>query len=280
MLLLDKPEGPTSHDVVAAVRRRFRTRRVGHVGTLDPMATGLLIMLLGRLTRLARFLAGLDKRYEGVLRLGQITDTDDRLGTVLEGNDRWHTVTDHALQTAMQGFVGGYTQQPPAYSAKKIEGIRAYRRARRGEPVQLVPHPVSVTAFAMQARAGPDVTFVARVGTGTYVRSLARDLGAALGCGAHLTALRRTHIGEFSVADALPVRQLEGETPSLRPARDVVRHLPAVELGADDARAVRHGRHIAACDGPEGPVALVQGDELIAVAERRADEWAPRVVVS
>jgi tRNA pseudouridine55 synthase len=276
---VDKPAGPTSHDVVARARQACGTRRVGHAGTLDPFATGLLAVLVGRATRLARYLGGLDKTYLGTLRLGSATTTDDLTGEPLGPPADGTAVPDAVLREAMGALTGRYRQQPPVYSAKKVRGRPAHRRVRRGEQVTLPPQWVEVHQFEPTGREGADVHFTASVGSGVYLRALARDLGARLGCGAHLTALRRTAIGPLSVAEAMPLDQLAPGHVALRPARDAVRHLAAFELDADGCAAIRQGRVVPATAGarPE-PVALVSGDELVAIAELASDGFHPRVV--
>jgi tRNA pseudouridine55 synthase len=194
--------------VVAIVRRALGTRRVGHAGTLDPFATGLLVVLAGAGTRLARYLVGLPKAYEGTLRLGVATATDDATGAVLAASDAWQALGDQEVATAMAALSGERDQVPPRFSAKRTGGERAHRLARRGVPVTLAPQRVSVRRFALEGRTGPDVRFRAEVGSGTYVRSLAHELGDALGCGAHLTELRRLTVGDFAVADAVSLESV------------------------------------------------------------------------
>jgi tRNA pseudouridine55 synthase len=276
-VLVDKPEGITSHDVVQRVRRALRTRAAGHTGTLDPFATGLLVILLGRATRLARFLERQPKRYRAVARLGRRTDTDDRTGTVLEERpiDR---LTAEGIREALEGFVGPGRQRPPAYSAKHVGGERSYRLARRGETVQPAEVPVTVHQVEWLGWTPPEVAFRVTVSAGTYVRALARDLGERLGVGGHLLALRRESIGALSVDDAVPLDRVAPEAV-LSPAA-VLGHLPAVELDEAGRRDVVHGRATAdpdpARDGPE--VALLAGGELVAVA-RSADGWLRPLVV-
>jgi tRNA pseudouridine55 synthase len=272
--------GPTSHDIVALVRRAAGTRRVGHAGTLDPFASGLLAVLVGPTTRLVPFLVGLPKTYTGTIRLGVVTDTDDREGTVLREDPAWRAVSDDDLAEAMAALTGTLQQRPPDYSAKKVSGTPAYRRARRGQPVALAPREVEVRRFAGTGRGGPDVHFVADVSSGTYIRALARDLGERLGCGAHLAALRRVAIGPFSDADAVPVAALEHPLP-LRPPRDALPHLPIRALTPEEAAGVRHGRAVPLGGAAAaGPTLLMDGDELLAVAFPQDDALRPRVVLS
>lgn len=209
VLPIDKPKGCTSFDVVKKVRALFDVKKVGHAGTLDPMATGLLILLLRRgATKQQETFMNLDKQYTGTLRLGETTATYDA-ETPVEERRPWQDVTDAAFETACQNFLGTITQQPPMYSAVKVEGERLYKKARRGETAPRPPRQVTVEGFEVTGRDGADVQFRVACSKGTYVRSLAHDLGQALGCGAHLTALRRTAIGPFSVEDAWTVEVLE-----------------------------------------------------------------------
>jgi len=278
-VLVDKPAGPTSHDVVDLVRRATGTRRVGHAGTLDPFASGVLPVLSGRATRLVPYLVGLGKQYTGVLRLGITTDTDDGTGTVLGTDAGWQSLADEVVVEAMATLTGPQSQRPPVYSARKVAGVPAHRRARRGQEVTLAPRDIAVHAFACTGREGPDVAFTAQVSSGTYIRALARDLGERLGCGAHLVALRRTAVGPWTERDAVPLDRVVPPF-ALGPALAAVVHLPHRALDADEAAGVRHGRTVAARDAPAGPCALVEHGALLAVAERQGDQLVPRVVLA
>ena len=278
------PGGPTSHDVVETVRRALDTERVGHLGTLDPFAAGLLVIVAGRATRLAPFATAWAKTYEGVIRLGTVTTTDDATGAPLATSDGWRSADAATLERVFAGFRGAYDQRPPAYSAVKVAGERAYRRARRGERVTLPPRRVAVAELALTSFAPPDIGFRASVSAGTYLRGLARDVGEALGCGGHLAALTRSAVGPYRLADALaPERLTRG---ALRDPAELVRDLPRRELAADEETAVRHGRPIpgGAGDGGDGGdgerVALFADGRLVAVAERVGTVLKPRVVVS
>ncbi|HYK83453.1 MAG TPA: tRNA pseudouridine(55) synthase TruB [Gemmatimonadales bacterium] len=276
------PGGPTSHDVVDRVRRALGMARVGHLGTLDPFAAGLLVLLVGRATRLAPFATGWAKAYEGVIRLGTVTTTDDATGQPIGGSDAWRTLAPAQLDAVVARFRGAYEQRPPAYSAVKVAGERAYRRARRGEAVTLAPRRAEVSELEVTHLALPDVGFRATVGAGTYLRSLARDVGEALGCGAHLAALTRTRVGPFRLADAVAP---EVVTPAaLRDAAVLVTDLPRRTLDAAERAAALHGRPVAAGAGPApagaSRVALFDGDELVAVAERVGELLKPRLVVA
>ena len=274
---MDKPAGPTSHDVVAHVRRTCRLRAVGHTGTLDPFATGLLIVLLGRATRLARFLEPLAKRYRAVARLGVRTDSDDLTGRELARVEPEAWPAEAAVARVMAGMTGLIEQRPPAYSAKHVDGQRSHQLARRGETPRLAAVRVDVRRFGLMRYDPPEVEFVAEVSTGTYVRALARDLGEALGVGAHLISLRREAIGPFEVAAAVPLDEVSVASPLLSPAA-LLAHLPAVELSAAEATDVGHGRQVAR-EGAAGRARLMVGGALEAVGEARETGWQPIVVL-
>lgn len=285
VLPVDKPAGPSSHDVVGMARRALGMRRIGHTGTLDPFASGLLLLCLGPATRLAEYLTGMDKEYEAVARLGVTTDTLDRTGEVtgeVAGDARaWTGLHEAGIRRAFESQRGERLQTPPVYSAKKIGGRRAYELARSGEavvpePVEVVIHQLDVTAVAV-----PEIRFRMRCSSGTYVRAVARDAGESLGVGAHLTELRRTAIGAFRVDDALAVDALDDraavEDALIAPLRALA-HLPIVELDAEERRRVGHGQRLVA-DGPaRGLLALVARGELVAVAESDGETIRPRKV--
>lgn len=275
---MDKPEGPTSHDVVARARRLFRTRAVGHTGTLDPFATGLLVLVIGGATRLAQWAERQRKRYLAELWLGVVTSTDDRTGAVLaeERPEEWPARP--AVLEALEQLSGAQLQRPPAYSAKRVRGERSHRLARRGADVVLPPASVVVHRLELVDYAPPRLTLRAEVGPGTYLRALGRDLGERLGTGAHLTALRREQIGPWSVAEAHPLADLSGQEPLL-PPRDLVSDLPAVELAPDEVALVAHGRDVARPGPTEGEAALIDRGELVAVARAIPTGWHPAVVL-
>jgi tRNA pseudouridine55 synthase len=274
---VDKPAGPTSHDVVQRVRRVLKTRAVGHTGTLDPFATGLLVVLLGRATRLARFVEAEAKTYLATARLGIATDTDDATGAPLGPPADLSELTEARVAKALAGFAGEQRQRPPRYSAKHVDGERSYRLARRGVAVQPAETTVVVARIDLVEYAPPKLVFRVTVSAGTYVRALARDLGERLGVGAHLTALRRESIGALRVEDA--VRLADVDPAAVRPARAVLRHLPTVELDEPGRVAVSHGRAVPADADAQGDVALVHEGELVAVA-RAGDGWfRPSVVL-
>ncbi len=229
LLLVDKPQGMTSHDVVDRIRMAARMRKIGHTGTLDPNATGLLILCLGRATRLSEHLTGLDKEYEGIMRLGQVTDSYDLDGALLEEKPVPELAADD-IQAVCDGFTGEIAQEPPMVSAVKVGGERLYKKARKGEVVERKPRNVKVREFTVLEYACPDARIRVGCSSGTYVRSLCHDVGRELGCGAVLAGLRRTRVGRYSVSEALSV---EGFTsPELVEERllsiDDALELPAV----------------------------------------------------
>jgi tRNA pseudouridine55 synthase len=268
VLLVDKPSGVTSHDVVDVVRSRLGTRKVGHAGTLDPIATGLLIVGVGRATRLLRFFGDLSKTYEGTARLGVETDTLDADGVVVRTTPV--DVTREDIERRFAALVGESLQQPPAYSAVKVGGRTLHSAARRGERLEAAPRPISVDSFEPRAYTVPDVEFRVACSGGTYVRVLLADVGRALGCGAHLTCLRRTAIGRYAVDDAV--------TPD--PVEDAVAHLPRIELEVDEARAASHGSVLAPA-GIEGPYAVFGPDAaFVGIYRDEGAKARPEVVLA
>lgn len=267
--------------MVAAARRALGERRVGHAGTLDPSATGLLIVLAGRATRLARFVALLPKRYRGTIRFGCETSTDDAAGEPGERDEAWRERSDAEIAAALAHVAARPTQVPPRVSAKKVAGERAYRRARRGEAVELAAVPVRIDVLACGPldRASGEVVVEVECGSGTYVRAIARDVGRELGSRAHLAALRRLAIGPWGVEQAVPLASLGDAAPALLPLAEAVRHLPALEVGAAHAEAIAHGRKIEEAPRLEGPVAVFGGGRLLAVAEWQEGRYAPLVVL-
>jgi tRNA pseudouridine55 synthase len=211
VLVVDKPAGPTSHDIVDRVRRIFHIRKVGHGGTLDPMATGVLILLIGRATKLSNLFLGSDKTYEGTMRLGVATDSHDATGNVTAERD-CSGVTREALEEVMARFRGDQMQTPPMVSAIKVGGVPLYKRARSGQTVEREPRLIHVYEFSLGHFALPEADFQLRCTKGTYVRTICADVGEALGCGAHLLRLRRTRAGELTIADAVPAADLTNWT--------------------------------------------------------------------
>jgi tRNA pseudouridine55 synthase len=270
VLPVDKPEGPTSHDVVRAVRRSLGQRRVGHTGTLDPFASGLLLVCVGRATRLAEYLSGLDKTYEAVARLGETTDTLDREGRVAERREGWVALGRARIEEALDTLRGGLQQVPPAFSAKKVGGEAAHYKARRGEQVELAPVSVTVHALELTSLHLPLVGLRVRCSSGTYVRALARDLGEALGVGAHLVALRRTAIGTFGVESAIGLDDLDDHgvvrAAAIEPL-DALAHLPTYTADAAEADRLQHGRALEVDGAPQGMVAVAHAGALLAIGE-------------
>jgi tRNA pseudouridine55 synthase len=292
LLLIDKPSGPTSHDVVARIRRSSGERSIGHTGTLDPRATGLLPLLVGRATRLASLLIGSDKTYEATVRLGFSTDTDDEEGAPL-GERRTELPSDATVRAALGRFTGDLEQVPPQHSAKRVDGQRAYQLARKARPVQLKPVAVTVHRLDWRGREGDLLFLAVTVSPGFYVRALARDLGAVLGCGAHLAGLRRTASGPFSVESSLPLSAAEAcgrEIVSrlISPA-EALPHLPAVLVNLSGLRRVRHGNEVGpehletswvATLGQAAAVRILDGSgHLVAVGRPRGGALHPVVVL-
>lgn len=253
VLLIDKPAGPTSHDIVVRVRRILGEKRCGHTGTLDPFATGLLILCLGRATRLSRFLTSAFKSYVATIRFGYATDTYDRTGTPL-GDVRDYEPERDVLVRTLSSFEGRGMQRPPAFSAKKLDGKRLYQLAREGVPVSARPVEVEIQELELLDVKGAEARIRVTVSSGTYIRSLAHDVGEKLGVGAHLSELRRTAVASFSVSEAVDMDTLEtlgtcgtgqqggGAGASLLSPEDALRDLPSVEVGPDAARRLVNGQ--------------------------------------
>jgi tRNA pseudouridine55 synthase len=278
LIVVDKPSGWTSHDVVARIRRLTGTRRVGHAGTLDPMATGVLVVGVDRGTRLLGHLALADKDYDATIRLGVTTTSDDADGDVVTECDA-SAVTDEQLARAVQTFTGDIEQVPSAVSALKINGERAYKRARRGEDVHLAARPVRVARFDVVARRGDELDVRVTCSTGTYVRALARDVGATLGVGAHLTALRRTRVGPFTIGQAASLDALAAELTVVPLSMAVADAFPRVDVSEDDARRLGYGQRVNAI-GPVGAPFGVFGPDgaVVALAERDGERLRTLVV--
>jgi tRNA pseudouridine55 synthase len=284
LVVVDKPPGLTSHDVVARLRRLARTRRVGHAGTLDPMATGVLVLGVGAATRLLHHLVLADKAYTATIRLGQATVTDDAEGEITARRSA-AAVTDEAVRAAMVPLTGAIRQVPSSVSAIKVDGQRAYKRVREGEAVALAARPVTVSRFAALAVRRPDpdlvdVDVAVECSSGTYVRALARDLGAALGVGGHLTALRRTRVGPFTLAQARTLDELaELADPVTLPLPDAVRlAMPVRDIDAAEARELSFGRTLAA-RGVAGTHAALAPDGTVAALLVEDGERARPVLV-
>lgn len=208
VLLVDKPKGLTSHDVVYHLRRKLQIKKIGHAGTLDPMATGVLVMLIGKATRISQYLMSVDKVYEGEATLGVVTDSQDAEGEIMS-TQPVPELTEARVREVMKGFLGDQYQTPPMHSAIKIGGVPLYKLARKGEEVEREPRFIRIAAFNLLSFATPKITFDLHCTKGTYVRTVASDLGQKLGCGAHLSALRRTGSGKFTISQCLPLEQIE-----------------------------------------------------------------------
>jgi tRNA pseudouridine55 synthase len=281
LVVVDKPSGWTSHDVVGKVRRLAGTRKVGHAGTLDPMATGVLVCGVGRATRLLGYVSGHDKGYQATIRLGQTTRTDDAEGDLVGGASA-AGVGEEAVRQTLATFVGEIKQIPSAVSAVKVDGRRAYVRVRAGEDVKLEPRVVTITELEVNATRRPapdllDVDISVACSSGTYVRAIARDLGQALGVGGHLTALRRTRVGSIGLDVARSIEQLEESFDVLPLAAAVHATFPSRKLSDAESVDVRHGRPIEV-RGEQGIVGVFdEGGRVLALMEPRAS--ALRVVV-
>ncbi len=289
MLFVDKPAGITSHDVVAVVRRAARTKRVGHAGTLDPFATGLLVVAIGGATRLLNYVVGEPKVYDAVIRFGTETNTDDSTGEIVREADPPHAQLLCApdafpLASALQALTGPLQQVPPAFSAKHVDGERAYARARRGDAVELPPVPIVVHAW--EWRSASDSRLQVRIvcGGGTYIRALARDLGRALGSAAHCEALRRIASGPAHVQQAITLDQLEPGSIAegrigLHAPLDALGDIAREVLDAEQLAHLRHGRAVVASQ-PGARAALLHDGKVVAIADRSgAERWQPRVVL-
>lgn len=272
VVVVDKPRGMTSHDVVARVRRLAGTRKVGHAGTLDPMATGVLVLGVNRATRLLGHLMLTEKAYLATILIGAATTTDDAQGEVIARAATDH-LTDDAIREALAAFVGDIEQVPTAVSAIKVDGKRAYQRVRDGEQVELPARPVTVHELSVTGLRGPEIDVSVRCSSGTYIRAIARDVGTALGVGGHLTALRRTAVGSFDLASAHTLEQLTEEM-ALVPIADAARAtFPSVDLDAEQAGDVRVGRSLALALPGGGEHALFAPDgEFLALYQPGPDD--------
>ncbi len=286
VLVVDKPVGMTSHDVVQVIRRGTNIRRAGHTGTLDPRASGVLVVLIGPAVRLSEYVAASDKRYQAVIMLGTTTDTYDADGKTLSSSPV--NVTEEQFDTELQKFVGQIEQVPPPYSAIKVQGHKAYELARKGEEVELEPRIINVYSLELLEWAPPEVVIDVNCSSGTYVRSLVNDLGARLGCGATLTGLRRTKSGRFTLRDAVPLRKLNEAFMEnnwyqyLIPAADALSDWPMIELSNEQVDALRHGMRIAAGETEiEKSLGVSEQGELVAllVLDKETMEWQPKKVL-
>ncbi|MEN6408683.1 MAG: tRNA pseudouridine(55) synthase TruB [Anaerolineaceae bacterium] len=285
VLVVDKPVGLTSHDVVQIIRKGTNIRRAGHTGTLDPRASGVLVVLIGPAVRLSEYVSASDKRYQAILQLGTTTDTYDADGRVLSSSPV--NITEAQFEEALSKFVGEIEQVPPPYSAIKVQGRRAYDMARNGEEVDLAPRKIQVYNLELLEWAPPEAVIDVYCSSGTYVRSLAHDLGETLGCGAHLVGLRRTKSGRFTLRDAVPLRKLREAFEAgnwyqyLIPAAEALSDWIAVELSVEQVDMVRHGHRVPAAEGDTGWArGISEQGELVALLEIDAEthEWQPRKV--
>lgn len=291
VLVVDKPVGMTSHDVVQVIRNGTGLRRAGHTGTLDPRASGVLVILVGPAVRLSEYVSASDKRYQAIIRLGSSTDTFDADGKFTR-TDQPVNITEEQFNKVLQTFIGEIEQVPPPYSAVKVQGRKAYEMARQGEEVDLTPRKITVHHLEVLEWAPPEVVIDVHCSSGTYVRSLANDLGVQLGCGAYLVGLRRTKSGRFSLRDATPLRKLQEAFAAgnwyqyLIPAAEALGDWPAVELSPDEVEGVRHGHRVKAREAAEIGTRVrgvsTQG-ELVALleliqGEDGSLEWQPKKV--
>jgi tRNA pseudouridine55 synthase len=278
LIVVDKPGGLTSHDVVARARRQLKTRKIGHGGTLDPIATGVLVLGVGKATRLLTYVVGTGKVYQGTIRLGQSTITDDAEGEVVQTRPVTG-VTEQTIREALHGMTGEVDQVPSAVSAIKIKGVRSYHRVRQGEAVELPARQVTIERIDVLAvRLLDDVVDVdidVACSSGTYIRAIARDLGALLGVGGHLTALRRTRVGNFTLGEACTLDDLK-----TLPMADALRRLmPVREVGEDEARQVSHGGPLPPAGIP-GPYGVLGPDGTpLAVFSERDGRARPEIVL-
>jgi tRNA pseudouridine55 synthase len=286
VLVVDKPVGYTSHDVVQIIRRGTGIRRAGHTGTLDPRASGVLVVLVGPAVRLSEYVSASDKRYQATIRLGTSTDTYDSEGSIT-GSSSVEEISVAQFEEILHQFVGEINQVPPPYSAVKIKGRKAYEMARKGEVVKLEPRTINVYSLELLEWDPPEAVVDVFCSSGTYVRSLANDLGSALGCGAHLIGLRRTKSGRFTLRDAVPLRRLQESFQAgdwykyLIPAAEALSDWPLIELTPDEVELVRHGHRIPANEASEEWArAVSQQGDLVALVEFDVDttEWQPRKV--
>lgn len=290
-LVVDKPVGMTSHDVVQVIRNGTGLRRAGHTGTLDPRASGVLVILVGPAVRLSEYVSASDKRYQAIIRLGGTTDTYDADGKFTPSTDP-SNITEAQFEEALQTFVGEIEQTPPPYSAVKVQGRKAYEMARKGEEVDLEPRKITVHHLEVLEWTPPEVVIDVHCSSGTYVRSLANDLGKKLGCGAYLVGLRRTKSGRFTLRDSVPLRKLQEAFTAgnwyqyLIPAAEALGDWPAVELNPDEVEGVRHGHRVKAKEtdvANEKVRGVSTQGELVAlmvkmINEDGSIEWQPKKV--
>ncbi len=282
VLPVDKPTGPTSHDVVAQARRALGNRRIGHTGTLDPFASGLLLLCVGNATRIAEFLTGLPKTYRATARLDGRTLTDDKTSEVLEPSESWRSLNREQIDAALQGQVGSIMQLPPQYSAKKIAGERAYDIARRGDVATLSPVPVHIFRITLLELRLPEVEFEVECASGTYLRAIARDVGAELKTGGYLAQLRRSAVGASRVEHAVQLADLSDAqkvTAAAQSPAAALAYMPGIELTEEQERAIRFGQSIEANEPIAGTIKLMRNGELVAIADVQGQRIKPRKVM-
>ncbi len=286
VLVVDKPVGLTSHDVVQIIRRGTNIHRAGHTGTLDPRASGVLVVLVGPAVRLSEYVSASDKRYQATIHLGSTTDTFDSEGKITSSGSV-DEISEEQFEQTLKKFIGEIQQVPPPYSAIKIQGRKAYEMAREGEDVELQPRTIQVYSLELLEWNPPEAVIDVFCSSGTYVRSLANDLGVALGCGAHLVGLRRTKSGRFTLRDAVPLRRLQeafhvGDWYKfLIPAAEALGDWKSIELDGDEVELIRHGHRITALGDLKGWVrGISQQGDLVALMEldEATNEWQPRKV--
>lgn len=286
LLIVNKPVGPTSHDIVYRVRKWSGERRVGHTGTLDPLASGVLIICLGTATRISEYILHSDKRYTAVVRLGQTTATYDSQGAILEQKDV--NLTREQIEAALAQFRGTIDQTPPAYSAIQVGGKRAYEMAREGEEVELKPRTITIHSLEIVSWKSPDLTIDISCSSGTYIRSIANDLGQALGVGGHIVGLTRTATGPFTLEDAHELNDLQNLRPLaflqlMRPTDDALLEWPEVKLDADGANRIQHGNPVPLTEGHTSGLgrAYDPRGRLVAIVEvdLEHNEWKPKKVL-
>lgn len=286
VLVVDKPVGLTSHDVVQIIRRGTGIRRAGHTGTLDPRASGVLVVLIGPAVRLSEYVSASDKRYQATIRLGSSTDTYDAEGRVTSSASV-DSITEKQFEQALGQFIGEIEQVPPPYSAVKLKGKKAYEMAREGEAVNLEPRLIQVYSLELLEWDPPEAVVDVFCSSGTYVRSLANDLGNSLGCGAHLVGLRRTKSGRFTLRDAVSLRRLQDSFHTgdwykfLIPAAEALGDWPMVELNAEEVELIRHGHRVPGRAGDTGWArGISQQGDLVALMQLddTTNEWQPKKV--
>ncbi|MEN9707064.1 MAG: hypothetical protein RIS31_630 [Actinomycetota bacterium] len=284
LVLVDKPEGWTSHDVVARIRRVANTRRVGHAGTLDPMATGLLVLGVESATKLLTFIVGADKTYEATIRLGASTITDDRESEFLEqaSAEAITQIDDESIRAAIANLTGNIEQVPSSVSAIKVDGVRAYAKVRGGDEVKLKARPVTVSRFEVigeprRVDGFIDLDVIIDCSSGTYIRALARDLGATLRIGGHLTALRRTRVGGYNMDQASKLPEV-GDELQVIASVDAARAFPVLELTAGQVIDLRHGKRIPNENGLSGDISAIHDNQLIAVLTPAGKQLKSQVV--